>query len=75
MENNILNYRAEVIEKFINIETLINAIICQHYFHKLIMPFYLEVLYDEKFNFYLRRNILEGYRKKGLIYKSIYVKC
>jgi len=64
MENNILNYRAKVIEKFINIETLINAIICQHYFHKLIMPFYLEVLYDENFNFSLRRNIFEKILRK-----------
>ncbi len=52
-------YRAEVIEKFINIETIINIIICQRYFKKVIRDFYFEVLYDEYFTFGLRRRILE----------------
>jgi len=50
--------RGEVIEKFINLETLINAIISQHYFGKLIQPFFLEVLYDEYCTFGLKRRIL-----------------
>jgi len=52
-------YRAEVIVKFINIEKIINAIISQHYFKRVVLPFYLEVLYDEYFTFALRRRILE----------------
>ena len=52
-------YRAEVIERFINVEWLINAIISQHYFKRVLMPFLLEVLYDEQFSFSLRRKILK----------------
>jgi len=42
LQDNILEYRSQVIEKFINIETLINAIICQHYFRLVIMSFFLK---------------------------------
>ena len=52
-------YRSEVIERFINIEWIINAIISQHYFKRVILPFVLEVLYDEYFSFALKRRILE----------------
>jgi len=55
----ISKYRAEVIERFINIETIIDAIISQHYFKKVLINFYLEVLYDEYFSFGLKRRILE----------------
>lgn len=51
--------RAEVIEKSINIEWIIHAIISQHYFKKVLKPFILEVLYDEYFTFALKRRILE----------------
>ena len=57
--NNISKYRSEVIEKAINIEWIMSAIICQHYFKKTILPFLLEVLYDEYFSFALKRRILE----------------
>jgi hypothetical protein len=50
--------RSDVIEKFINIESIINAIISQHYFKKVLINFYFEVLYDEYFSFALRRRIL-----------------
>ena len=52
-------YRSEVIERFINIEWLINAIITQHYFKRIVSSFLFEVLYDEYFNFGLKRRILE----------------
>ncbi len=52
-------YRSEVIGKFINIEWRINAIISQHYFKTVSMPFFLEVLYDEYFSFALKRRILQ----------------
>ncbi len=52
-------YRSEVIEKFIACEMMINAIISQHYFKKIHKDFYFIVLYDEYFNFGLRRRILE----------------
>jgi len=55
----ISKYRAEVIERFINVESLLNAIICQHYFNKLKKSFYYEVLYDEYFSFGLRRSIFK----------------
>ena len=47
-------YRAEVIIEFINIKKIINVIISQHYFKKVVLPFYLEVLYDEYFTFALK---------------------
>ena len=52
-------WRAEVIERFINVEWLIDAIICQHYLKKTFKNFLLEVLYDEYFSFALKRRILE----------------
>ena len=55
----LTKYRAEVIERFINIETLMNAVISQHYFKRVLLPFYLEVLYDEYFSFGLKRRIIE----------------
>ena len=51
--------RANVIEKFIVIDNLINAIISQHYFKKVSIGFVLDVLYDEYFSFGLKRSILE----------------
>jgi hypothetical protein len=58
-ENKISKYGSEVIEGFINIETIVNAIICQHYFKQVSKDFYFEVLYDEYFTFGLKRRILE----------------
>jgi hypothetical protein len=58
-KDKLSKYRSEVIERFINIETLVDAIICQHYFKKMLINFYLEVLYDEYFSFGLKRRILE----------------
>jgi len=51
--------RGEVIESFINLETLINAIISQHYFKKVRQDFFFELLYNQSFNFGLRISILE----------------
>ena len=60
MDKDILSkYRSEVIERFINVESIINAIISQHYLKRVTMPFLLEVLYDEYFSFGLKRRILE----------------
>ena len=51
--------RGDVVDKFADLETFVNLIIC-HYFLKRIDPkFILEVLYDEQFSFGLRRNVLE----------------
>ena len=58
-KDKLSKYRAEVIERFINIEWIINAIISQHYFKRVLLPFVLEVLYDEYFSFALKRRILE----------------
>jgi len=60
MDNDgISRYRSEVIERTINIEWLMSAIISQHYFKRVMKPFLLEVLYDEYFSFALKRRILE----------------
>ena len=58
-KENISKYRAEVIEKFINIESIIDVIISQHYFKLPNKSFIFEVLYDEYFSFALKRRILE----------------
>jgi hypothetical protein len=52
-------WRSEVIERAINAEWLMSAIISQHYFKRVSKPFLLEVLYDEQFSFALKRRILE----------------
>ena len=57
--NELSKWRAEVIERAINVEWLINAIICQNYLKKTFKNFLLEVLYDEYFSFALKRRILE----------------
>lgn len=53
----ISSYRSEVIEKFINIEWLLNCIISQHYFSQINRDFIFEVLYDDQCSFGLKRNI------------------
>ena len=58
-DSNISKYRSEVIERAINVEWIMSSIICQHYLKKTMMPFLLEVLYDEYFSFALKRRILE----------------
>ena len=58
-KDKLSKYRSEVIEKFINIEWIINAIISQNYFKRVVRSFVLEVLYDEYFSFGLKRRILE----------------
>jgi hypothetical protein len=57
-DQDIKKLRAEVIDKFINLETLMDAVITQHYFHQTHKQFMYEVLYDEYFSFALKRNIL-----------------
>ena len=62
MENKteeIILQRGEIINKFINIEWIINAIISQWYISKVEKEFVLEVLYDEYFSFSLKRRIIE----------------
>jgi hypothetical protein len=51
--------RSEVIERSIEIELLMSGIICVHYFGRINMPFWFEVLYDENFSFAMKRRILE----------------
>ncbi len=69
-KDKISKHRAEVIERFINIEWMINAIISQHYLKKVRKSFMLEVLYDEYFNFGLKRRILEKILKKNSKYEN-----
>lgn len=51
--------RSEVIERSIEIELLMSGIICFHYFGRINMPFWLEVLYDQNFSFAMKRRVLE----------------
>jgi hypothetical protein len=50
--------RAEVIEKTINVEWLLHAIISQHYFGQVRIKFVHEVLYDEYCSFALKRRVV-----------------
>jgi len=58
-KDKVSKYRAEVIERFINVEWIINAIISQYYLKKVRKSFLFEVLCDEHFSFALRRSILK----------------
>ena len=51
--------RGEIIEKAINIEVGLNAIISQRYVGKLYHAFVLDVLYDEYFNIGFKIRIIE----------------
>ncbi len=59
MSKQVSEYRAEVIEKTINIEWIMSGIISQRYFGRVAKEFLLEVLYDEYCSFALKRRILE----------------
>lgn len=63
MPADISRLRSEVIEKSINIEWLIGAVISQHFFGKVIQQFFFDVLYDEYFSFALKRRILLKIRR------------
>ena len=58
-KDTLSKYRSEIIEKFINIEWIINIIISQYYLKRADKSFLLEVLHDEYFSFALKRRILE----------------
>jgi hypothetical protein len=58
MAESLSTMRADVIEKFINIETIMNFIISQHYLGRPTESFLFDFLYDEYFTFALRRNVL-----------------
>ncbi len=57
-DKQISQYRSYVIEKFINLEMMINVIITIYYLKKTSFQFLYEVLYDEYFSFALKRRIL-----------------
>lgn len=59
MSKKISAQRSEVIEKFINIDSWIDAIISQNYFKKMSLPFLFEFLYDVNCTFALKRSVLE----------------
>jgi hypothetical protein len=50
--------RGQVIERAINIECMMDALISCHYLGKPVLPFMLEVLGDESCSFALKRSIL-----------------
>jgi hypothetical protein len=62
--------RAHVIEKSIDIELLLSAIISQHYLGMVSRSFLLEVLYDEYFSFALKRRVLEKILQKRKMAKQ-----
>jgi hypothetical protein len=58
MTDSVSHLRAEVIEGAINLEAMINATICQHYFKHVRIDFVSEFLYDEYCSFALKRRVL-----------------
>jgi hypothetical protein len=58
MANKTSLLRAEVIEKSINVEWLLHAIISQHYFGQVRINFVSELLYDEYCSFALKRRVV-----------------
>lgn len=59
MNRTVSKQRSEVIEAFINIEWLMNAVISQKYFGKAHAPFIFGFLYDVNCTFALKRNVLK----------------
>jgi hypothetical protein len=59
MNPQLAEWRHNVIDKMIQLEVIMNAVICQKYLGGVRREFYLEVLYDELFPFGLRRSIVE----------------
>ena len=51
--------RGDIIEKSINLEIIMSAIICQHYLGAVKDNFLFEVLLDEHFSFGFKRRIIE----------------
>ncbi|MEP6879876.1 MAG: hypothetical protein ABI865_13615 [Nitrosospira sp.] len=58
MADSLSTMRADVIEKFLEIENLVNALISHHYFGFLHGSFLFNFLYDEYCSFALKRNVL-----------------
>jgi hypothetical protein len=54
----VTDLRAAVIEKAINLEWLIHAVISQHFFGRVRMDFVANLLYDEYCSFALKRRVL-----------------
>jgi len=57
-EDSLTAARGEIIEDFIDLETMVNTVISAHYFKEISIPFYYEVLYDENFSFGFKLKIL-----------------
>lgn len=57
--NDIQQQRTEVVEKYINLEILINACISQYFFKNVNSSFYFYVLFDPHFSYQLRINIFK----------------
>lgn len=69
-DGELTKWRGEIVERFANVEYLINAIISQYYFKEVRLDFFHAVLYNEYFNFALRRSILERIIEQlGLIHE------
>ena len=60
-ESELATWRAHVIERAINLEWLVSATICQHYFGQVPWNFLSEVLYDDQCHFGLKCNVLEKF--------------
>ena len=56
--NSLRELRADVIEKFINIEIFLTAILSQFYFGRVRKDFVFDFLYDEYCSFALKRRVL-----------------
>ncbi len=71
MEDTELNQaRTAVVEKFIEVETLLNASISYYFFKRVDPSFFFKVLYDPFFSFHLRVNIFNKIVKE--LSKKVY---
>jgi len=66
----ISSYRKEVIERAINIEMLVNAIISQKYFGRVVLPFVREVLLE--LPFFKKIEILQKFGIDGEVINKLH---
>lgn len=57
-DTTLAKLRGDVINRTINIETIMSSIITQHYFGRIVKGFFIDVLYDEGFSWRLKCSIL-----------------
>jgi hypothetical protein len=57
-DTTLAKLRGDVINRTVNIETIMSLIITQHYFGRILKSFFVDVLYNEGFSWRLKCSIL-----------------